>query len=228
VNAQPGAPEHDDHRAQPPAVSVIGGVAHDGDDLVDRRWVGGVAHAFVARWSAGVVAGQGRRRAAPPRGIQQHGHRTSSDRRADTGAALHGRRRPGYCSPWQTERLHELGPAVPDDRGSSGAGASGARSETPAPARAQQASGTVPHVPVRVLGADVVILAPPSASCISRRGPGLRRVRLAETAAPRARSLCWSSSRARPGSGSCADLVAAADLVGASACDGRASVGVVG
>jgi hypothetical protein len=116
----------------------------------------------------------------------------------------------------------------PDDRGSSGAGASGARSETPAPARAKRASGTVPHVPVRVLGADVVILAPPSASCISRRGPGLRRVRLAETAAPRARSLCWSSYRARPGSGSRADLVAAADLVGASPRDGRASVGVVG
>jgi hypothetical protein len=44
-------------------------------------------------------------------------------------------------SPWQTERLHELGPAVPDDRGSSGAGASGARSETPAPARASERPG---------------------------------------------------------------------------------------
>jgi hypothetical protein len=33
---------------------------------------------------------------------------TSSDRTADTGAALPGGRSPGYRSPWETERLPEL------------------------------------------------------------------------------------------------------------------------
>src|SRR5215218_7873298 len=33
LDAQPGAPEHDDHRAQPPPVAVVAGMAHDGDDL---------------------------------------------------------------------------------------------------------------------------------------------------------------------------------------------------
>jgi hypothetical protein len=42
LNAHAGAPEHDDQRAQPPTVAVVAGVAHDGDDLVDRRRVGRV------------------------------------------------------------------------------------------------------------------------------------------------------------------------------------------
>src|SRR6187551_2625622 len=33
LDAQPGAPKHDDHPAQPPPVAVVAGVAHDGDDL---------------------------------------------------------------------------------------------------------------------------------------------------------------------------------------------------
>jgi hypothetical protein len=51
-------------------MTVLGGVAHDGDDLVDRRWVGGIADAFVARRAAGVIAGHGRRRSAPPGRIE--------------------------------------------------------------------------------------------------------------------------------------------------------------
>jgi hypothetical protein len=35
--------------AQPPTVSVVSGVAHDGDDLIDRRRVGGVVDSLVAR-----------------------------------------------------------------------------------------------------------------------------------------------------------------------------------
>jgi SNARE associated Golgi protein len=58
---QPGPPQHDDHRAQPEPVAVLAGVAHHGDDLIDRRWVGGVANALVARRAPGVVAGHGRR-----------------------------------------------------------------------------------------------------------------------------------------------------------------------
>jgi hypothetical protein len=61
LNAQPGPPQHDDHRSRTPAVTVIGGVAHHREDLIDRGWVSRMAHPFVARWAAGVVTGQGRR-----------------------------------------------------------------------------------------------------------------------------------------------------------------------
>ena len=57
LDAQAGAPEHDDHRSHPPAVTVIGRVAHDRHDLLDRGRVGGVAHALVARRATGVIAG---------------------------------------------------------------------------------------------------------------------------------------------------------------------------
>jgi hypothetical protein len=40
VDARAAAPEHDDHRAQPPPVTVLGRVSHDGDDLLDGRRVG--------------------------------------------------------------------------------------------------------------------------------------------------------------------------------------------
>jgi hypothetical protein len=57
---------------------------------------------LVARWAPGVVAGQGRRRATPPRRVEhgQHGHGSSSHETADTGAALQDPRSPGYRSPW--------------------------------------------------------------------------------------------------------------------------------
>ena len=54
VDAQAGSPKHDDQAAQAAAVDAVAGVAHDGDDLLDRGWVGGVAHPFVARRPAGV------------------------------------------------------------------------------------------------------------------------------------------------------------------------------
>jgi hypothetical protein len=34
LDAQPGAPQDDDHRSHAPAVPVVGRVAHDGHDLV--------------------------------------------------------------------------------------------------------------------------------------------------------------------------------------------------
>src|ERR687885_2204738 len=43
VDAEPGAPEHDDERPQPRPVDIAAGVSHDGDDLADRGRVGGVA-----------------------------------------------------------------------------------------------------------------------------------------------------------------------------------------
>src|SRR5688500_4321423 len=54
ADAQPGAPEHDDQAAQPAAVEAVAGAAHDGDDLLDRRWVCGVADPLVARRPAGM------------------------------------------------------------------------------------------------------------------------------------------------------------------------------
>jgi hypothetical protein len=70
LDAQAGAPEDDDHRSHAPAVPVIGRVAHDGHDLLDRRRVGRVTHPLVVRRAAGVVAGQRRRRATPPRRVE--------------------------------------------------------------------------------------------------------------------------------------------------------------
>ena len=35
-DTQPGAPQHDDHPAQPQPVAVVADVAHDGHDLIER------------------------------------------------------------------------------------------------------------------------------------------------------------------------------------------------
>ena len=42
LHARPAAPERDDHRAQPPAMSILAGPEHHGDDLVHGRRVGRV------------------------------------------------------------------------------------------------------------------------------------------------------------------------------------------
>jgi hypothetical protein len=54
VDPQAGAPQHDDQAAQSAAVDAVAGAAHDGDDLLDRGRVCGVAHPLVARRAAGV------------------------------------------------------------------------------------------------------------------------------------------------------------------------------
>ena len=54
ADAQASAPEHDDQPAQPATVDTVAGVTHHGDDLLDRRRVGGVAHPLVARRPPGV------------------------------------------------------------------------------------------------------------------------------------------------------------------------------
>jgi hypothetical protein len=56
-------------RSRHPWLSFAG-VAHDGDDLLDGGRVGGIADALVARRAAGVVAGHGRRRTAPPSRVE--------------------------------------------------------------------------------------------------------------------------------------------------------------
>src|ERR687898_260862 len=60
ADAQPGAPEHDDQAAQPPAVDAVAGAAHHGHDLFDRGRVCGVADPFVARRPAGMELRQRR------------------------------------------------------------------------------------------------------------------------------------------------------------------------
>jgi hypothetical protein len=49
LNAQPGAPQDDDHRSHAPTVTVIGRVTHHRHDLLHRRRVGRVPHSLVAR-----------------------------------------------------------------------------------------------------------------------------------------------------------------------------------
>lgn len=115
-------------------------VTHDRHDLIDRRWVGRVAHALVARWAAGVVAGQCRRRATPPRGVERWygGHEDLLGSDSRYAAALHGRRRPGYRSPRETERRSSPGLTCRDDRDSSVAGVSRASAEATASRRREQ------------------------------------------------------------------------------------------
>jgi hypothetical protein len=54
VDAQAGAPEHDDQSAHPQAVRRPTGLSHDGADLLDLRRIGGIPAALVARRPAGV------------------------------------------------------------------------------------------------------------------------------------------------------------------------------
>jgi hypothetical protein len=61
TDPQARAPQHDDQAAQPTAVDAVAGAAHHRDDLLDRRWVGGVAHPLVAGWAAGMEFRQRRR-----------------------------------------------------------------------------------------------------------------------------------------------------------------------
>jgi hypothetical protein len=71
VDAQPGAPQHDDERPQAVGMDAGAGVAHYSDDLGDGGRVGRVALALVSRRAPGVVARQGRRRARAAGGIEQ-------------------------------------------------------------------------------------------------------------------------------------------------------------
>ena len=61
TDAESGAPEQHDQRAKPVTVRAIADHPHDGDDLLDRRRIGRVLLALVARWAALVIAGHCRR-----------------------------------------------------------------------------------------------------------------------------------------------------------------------
>jgi hypothetical protein len=64
-HAQSAAPQHDDQRAQSSSVSMIAGLAHHWDDLLDGRRVSPIAPALLRGgrplWYPGIVAGERRR-----------------------------------------------------------------------------------------------------------------------------------------------------------------------
>jgi len=70
LDAQPSAPQDNDHRPHAPAVTVIGSVTHHRHDLVHRGRVGRVSESLVAWRAAGVIARQRRRRAAASRRVE--------------------------------------------------------------------------------------------------------------------------------------------------------------
>jgi hypothetical protein len=53
------------------AVTIVAGLAHHGDDLINGRRVGGIALALFARGYPGAEAWRGRRRAASTRSVKQ-------------------------------------------------------------------------------------------------------------------------------------------------------------
>jgi hypothetical protein len=83
------------------ALGAITDCAHDRDDLLNRRRISWVLLALVAGWTASVVAGHGRGRAAVPGGVQQHGFHESSLGGVDDAATR------------ITRRYHREAPVLP-------------------------------------------------------------------------------------------------------------------
>jgi hypothetical protein len=71
ADPQPGAPEHDDQRVEAMAMAIVAGLAHDGDDLINGRRIGGLALALVAGSCSDAEPGRGRRRAASAGSVKQ-------------------------------------------------------------------------------------------------------------------------------------------------------------
>jgi hypothetical protein len=86
LDTQPGAPKDHDQATQASPMRVVPVRAHDGDDLLDLRWIGGIAETLVPRRSAGVEAGHRRGRSAATSAIeqQQFGHGPSSGSENET------------------------------------------------------------------------------------------------------------------------------------------------
>jgi hypothetical protein len=60
--SRPPKDDHEAPQAQPVPSAARG--AHDGNNLLDVRRIRGIAQAFIPRWPAAVIAGQGCRRTA--------------------------------------------------------------------------------------------------------------------------------------------------------------------
>jgi hypothetical protein len=67
---EPGPSQDYDEAAKAPAVGLVPGGAHDGDDLLDLWWVGGVAQTLVARRSADVETRHGRGRSTSTSAVE--------------------------------------------------------------------------------------------------------------------------------------------------------------
>jgi hypothetical protein len=108
VDAQAGAPQHDDKPAKPPTVHTVAGDPHDCDDLLYGGRVGRIAQTFVARGTTGMKAGHRRRRPATTGGIKngRSRHELQTGIRPQAQSESAGHRATGH---WSHLRL-PLGP----------------------------------------------------------------------------------------------------------------------
>ena len=77
LDAQPRAPEHHDQGVDAMPVAIVRGLAHDRDDLIDRRRVRRVRLTLVARGNPGTRSRRGRRRTAPTGSVKQRAEKTT-------------------------------------------------------------------------------------------------------------------------------------------------------
>jgi hypothetical protein len=145
LDAEPGAPEHDDQRPQASAVAIVGSSAHHRDDFLDGRRVGGIELPLVAGRATGVVARQGCGRSPPTGGIERSrdGHGICSQWNRGQGLLLYRRcasereiTLPALPTPCGSRRLGDQTPHARPFRASAGATA-----ETTATTRARGSLG---------------------------------------------------------------------------------------
>jgi hypothetical protein len=74
ADAQAGTPEQDDERSGAESMLPMASAAHHGDDLLDRRWVGRIPQALVARRTSTVVTGHRCRRTATAGSVDESSH----------------------------------------------------------------------------------------------------------------------------------------------------------
>jgi len=68
IDPHTGSPQHDDQTSHPPAVTIVSGLAHHRDDLVDRGRIARITAGFGRWYPPGVMAGhRGRRTGAAGR-----------------------------------------------------------------------------------------------------------------------------------------------------------------
>ena len=71
LDSQPRAPEHHDQGVDAMPMAIVPGLAHDRDDLIDRRRVRRVGLTLIARGNPGTRSWRGRRRTASTSSVKQ-------------------------------------------------------------------------------------------------------------------------------------------------------------
>jgi hypothetical protein len=71
IDPQPSPPKDHDKRADPHAVQARAGSMHDGDDLLNPRWISGKAPALVARNAPALIPKHRRWRSTPTGRVEQ-------------------------------------------------------------------------------------------------------------------------------------------------------------